>query len=137
MSDYGYDFALSNATDGSLDIDFFSVLDNDPAVVLNSDLALIYANPGDYDWDPLYTAGAGLMNLKGRQLSQSLVTSTRNFIDTQSMGDSRIIGSTTQITLPANGTMQLVHTITVDSGAKFVSDITVNGNNVSTVIGNS
>ena len=125
MSNYGIDFALLQTTDAagntSLDVDLFTVLDGDPKVVQAADLARIFANPGDYDWDPEYTTGAGLLDLRGKSVSKKDIDTKKRLIDNMSLADERISGSFTELSL-VNGTLLLVHNISV------VDDIVYNTN---------
>ncbi len=138
MTDYGMDFDLVNATDDSgnttLDVDLFTVLDNDPKVVQISDLNIIFASPGDYNWDPDTQSGTGLLEMRGQSLSSRQLRQIAGDLDTQSVSDSRVTSSASTITLQ-QGNLHLVHKITLDAGATFTSDILISGKSITTALG--
>lgn len=141
MTDYGIDFALINTTDSfgnpTIDVDLFTVQDNDPRVVQTSDLAKIFANQGDYNWAPDNLCGAGLLNMKGKSFTNKEMNDKKILINNMSLSDSRIKSSFTNLGIEIDGTVNLTHKIKVDSGAVYVSDIQINGADINTILGSS
>jgi hypothetical protein len=139
MTDYGLDFSLLINTDQNgntyFDVDFFSVLDNDPRIVQNSDFARIFANQGDYDWEGAQMFGAGILPLKGKPLTSGDIKSKEMMIDNMSISDNRIINSFTDLSITTKGQINMTHSITLDSGIIYSSDITVNGKNIAKIQG--
>jgi hypothetical protein len=139
MTDYGLDFALINTVDSFgnpiIDVDLTTVEDNDPRVVQTSDIAKIFANQGDYDWAPDQLCGAGLLDMKGKSFTNKAASDKRILINNMSLSDSRISSAFTNLSIQIDGSVNLTHKIKVNSGAVFVSDITINGADINTVLG--
>ena len=64
MIRFGVDFELVSQLDGSLDVDFGSVISENPIVIVNRCLYKIVADIGDYWWNP--TVGTGITVSKGQ-----------------------------------------------------------------------
>jgi hypothetical protein len=140
MTEYGIDFNLVNVVgrngDITLDIDLFSMLDNNPKVAQISDLNCIFANPGDYDWDPDSQRGSGILGKKGAAFSNRKLAQLASDIDTQSVCDDRISSSKSSASINiSDGSLTLNHTITVSGDIVFTSNILVDGQSLSVALG--
>lgn len=126
MTDYGFGFIAYSDAQGLMHLDISQFGDGDPRVAQTDDLFGLFANSGDYDWNPCYTLGSGLGSAtKGKAMSQQLAQSIESKADNDSMSDERIQNSTTQVSITSNGDLRCNHIIQLSPDEVYVSDISI------------
>lgn len=135
MSDFGLDFRLVVDSNGVLDADIFNICDGTPEAILPSDYSFVMGNQGDYWWEPCQLDGSNIRTFKGRFILQRELDNSAALIDQASLGDERVLGSTTVITLEDGGVVTVDREIILQDGTNLSLSTTTTSSGTTATIG--
>lgn len=127
--DYGMDFLMLFNTDGTIDIDPFTVLDNDPLIVAQRVICKVLISRGDHWWD--INVGSDLPNARGALFTGSKIASLRERIKEQATSDPQVQSAIADLQFDkTSGILYVRLAMTISGNVTFSANLAINGTKI-------